>query len=44
MWIKQRGFTLPEVLMALSIGSMLMLGSAQLYPLLRQRSQNSTLR
>lgn len=40
MWIKQRGFTLPEVLMALSIGSMLMLGSAQLYPLLRQRSQN----
>lgn len=35
-----RGFTLPEVLMALSIGSMLMLSAAQLYPLLRQRSQN----
>jgi prepilin peptidase dependent protein B len=40
MWLKQRGFTLPEVLMALGIGSMLMLSSAQLYPLLRQRSQN----
>jgi len=40
MYLKQRGFTLPEVLMALSIGSMLMLSSAQLYPLLRQRSQN----
>lgn len=40
MWLKQQGFTLPEVLMALSIGSMLMLSSAQIYPLLRQRSQS----
>jgi len=37
---RQQGFTLPEVLIALSIGSMLMLSSAQLYPLLRQRSQS----
>lgn len=37
---RQKGFTLPEVMMALSIGSMLMLSSAQLYPLLRQRSQS----
>lgn len=35
-----QGFTLPEVLMAISIGSMLMLSAAQLYPLLRQRSQS----
>lgn len=40
MHLKQKGFTLPEVLMALSIGSFLMLSSAQLYPLLRQRSQS----
>ncbi len=37
---RSHGFTLPEVLMALSVGSMLMLSAAQLYPLLRQRSQS----
>lgn len=38
--LRAQGFTLPEVLMAISIGSMLMLSAAQLYPLLRQRSQS----
>ncbi|MEE3660799.1 prepilin peptidase-dependent protein [Brenneria sp. g21c3] len=37
----QRGFTLPEILLALSLGSLIMLSAAQLYPLLRAKSQNS---
>src|SRR5471030_119042 len=37
---RSQGFTLPEMLIAISIGSMLMLSAAQLYPLLRQRSQS----
>lgn len=36
-----RGFTLPEILLALSLGSLIMLSAAQLYPLLRAKSQNS---
>ncbi|MFE8117559.1 prepilin peptidase-dependent protein [Brenneria goodwinii] len=39
--IKQRGFTLPEILLALSLGSLIMLSAAQLYPLLRTQSQKS---
>ncbi|MBF7958428.1 prepilin peptidase-dependent protein [Rahnella victoriana] len=35
-----QGFTLPEVMIAMGIGSMLMLSVAQLYPLIRQRSQS----
>ncbi|CQD37979.1 prepilin peptidase-dependent protein [Yersinia mollaretii] len=31
------GFTLPEMMLALSIGSMIMLGSAQVFPKLRQQ-------
>ncbi|MBA5237795.1 prepilin peptidase-dependent protein [Pectobacterium aroidearum] len=38
---KQRGFTLPETLLALSLGSLIMLSAAQLYPLLRSQSQDS---
>ncbi|MEQ9878210.1 prepilin peptidase-dependent protein [Pectobacterium aroidearum] len=38
---KQRGFTLPEILLALSLGSLIMLSAAQLYPLLRSQSQDS---
>lgn len=34
------GFTLPEVMLAMGIGGMLLLGSAQTFPLLRQRSQD----
>ncbi|MEC5344212.1 prepilin peptidase-dependent protein [Brenneria populi] len=37
----QRGFTLPEILLALALGSLIMLSAAQLYPLLRMQSQNS---
>ncbi|PWC13951.1 prepilin peptidase-dependent protein [Brenneria corticis] len=37
----QRGFTLAEMLLALSLGSLIMLSAAQLYPLLRAQSQNS---
>ncbi|MEC5318442.1 prepilin peptidase-dependent protein [Brenneria populi subsp. brevivirga] len=37
----QRGFTLPETLLALALGSLIMLSAAQLYPLLRMQSQNS---
>lgn len=35
-----QGFTLPEVMIAMGIGSMLMLSTAQIYPLMRQRSQS----
>jgi len=35
-----RGFTLPEVMIAMGVGSMLMLSAAQIYPLIRQRSQS----
>nr|WP_129954953.1 prepilin peptidase-dependent protein [Rahnella sp. RFA10(1/100)] len=35
-----QGFTLPEVMIAMGIGSMLMLSAAQIYPLMRQRSQS----
>ncbi|MBW5890692.1 prepilin peptidase-dependent protein [Pectobacterium polaris] len=38
---KQSGFTLPEILLALSLGSLIMLSAAQLYPLLRSQSQDS---
>uniref|UniRef100_UPI003F647FCB prepilin peptidase-dependent protein n=1 Tax=Pectobacterium peruviense TaxID=2066479 RepID=UPI003F647FCB len=38
---EQRGFTLPEILLALSLGSLIMLSAAQLYPLLRSQSQDS---
>ncbi|MGC6388691.1 prepilin peptidase-dependent protein [Ewingella sp. S1.OA.A_B6] len=38
--VRSQGFTLPEVLMAISIGSMLMLSAAQLYPMFRHRSQS----
>lgn len=38
---KQRGFTLPEILLALSLGSLIMLSAAQLYPMLRSQSQDS---
>ncbi|ACX89132.1 conserved hypothetical protein [Pectobacterium parmentieri WPP163] len=41
---EQRGFTLPEILLALSLGSLIMLSAAQLYPLLRSQSQNSAQR
>ncbi|MEQ9937103.1 prepilin peptidase-dependent protein [Pectobacterium polonicum] len=41
---EQRGFTLPEVLLALSLGSLIMLSAAQLYPLLRSQSQDSAQR
>lgn len=34
------GFTLPEVMMAMGLGSMLMLSAAQIYPMMRQRSQS----
>ncbi|WP_245956847.1 prepilin peptidase-dependent protein [Edaphovirga cremea] len=37
---KLRGFTLPEVMLALSVGSMVMLSAAKTYPLLRQQSQD----
>ncbi|MCG8707255.1 prepilin peptidase-dependent protein [Brenneria sp. 4F2] len=39
--VKQQGFTLPEMLLALSLGSLILLSAAQLYPLLRAQSQNS---
>lgn len=35
-----RGFTLPEVMIAMGIGSMLILCAAQIYPMMRQRSQS----
>lgn len=38
--VASRGFTLPEIMIAMSIGSMLMLSAAQIYPLMRQRSQS----
>ncbi|RLM25890.1 prepilin-type N-terminal cleavage/methylation domain-containing protein [Brenneria alni] len=38
---QQQGFTLPEILLALSLGSLIMLSAAQLYPILRTQSQNS---
>lgn len=34
-----KGFTLPEAMMALGIGSMLILGAMQIFPILRQRTQ-----
>lgn len=37
---RANGFTLPEVMMAMGVGSMLMLSAAQIYPLMRQRSQS----
>ncbi|QLK62355.1 prepilin peptidase-dependent protein [Enterobacteriaceae bacterium Kacie_13] len=37
---RAQGFTLPEVMMAMGVGSMLMLSAAQIYPLMRQRSQS----
>ncbi len=37
---RTQGFTLPEVMMAMGVGSMLMLSAAQVYPLMRQRSQS----
>ncbi|WP_244212732.1 prepilin peptidase-dependent protein [Rahnella woolbedingensis] len=40
MPVASRGFTLPEIMIAMSIGSMLMLSAAQIYPLMRQRSQS----
>ncbi|WP_417120537.1 prepilin peptidase-dependent protein [Pectobacterium cacticida] len=36
------GFTLPETLIALSLGSLIVLSAAQLYPLLRSQSQDSS--
>ncbi|QTF09611.1 prepilin peptidase-dependent protein [Brenneria izadpanahii] len=39
--IRQQGFTLPEILLALALGSLIMLSAAQLYPLLRMQSRNS---
>lgn len=36
-----RGFTLPEMLLALSLSSLIMLSAAQWYPILRNQSQNS---
>ncbi|MCV9879200.1 prepilin peptidase-dependent protein [Brenneria izbisi] len=36
-----RGFTLPEILLALSLSSLIMLSAAQWYPILRSQSQNS---
>lgn len=39
--MKQQGFTLPETLLALGLGSLILLSAAQLYPLLRMQSQNS---
>ena len=38
--LRCQGFTLPEVMVAMGIGSMLMLSAAQIYPLMRQRSQS----
>ncbi|TCV08632.1 prepilin peptidase dependent protein B [Samsonia erythrinae] len=38
---KPSGFTLLEMLLALSLSSLIMLSVAQLYPLLRSQSQNS---
>ncbi|MFC3394578.1 prepilin peptidase-dependent protein [Brenneria rubrifaciens] len=35
------GFTLPEILLALSLSSLIMLSAAQWYPILRSQSQNS---
>ncbi|KAA8997618.1 prepilin peptidase-dependent protein [Affinibrenneria salicis] len=35
------GFTLPETLLALSLGGVILLAAAQLYPLLRSQSQSS---
>lgn len=37
---RTRGFTLPEMMLAMGIGSMLMLSAAHIYPLMRQRSQS----
>lgn len=37
---RANGFTLPEVMMAMGVGSMLMLSAAQIYPLMHQRSQS----
>lgn len=34
----ERGFTLPEVMLALVFGSVIALGAAKTYPLLRQQS------
>ncbi|WP_409160666.1 prepilin peptidase-dependent protein [Pectobacterium sp. B2J-2] len=41
---QQCGFTLPEILLALSLGSLIMLSAAQLYPLLHSQSQDSAQR
>uniref|UniRef100_UPI00236133E8 prepilin-type N-terminal cleavage/methylation domain-containing protein n=2 Tax=Serratia TaxID=613 RepID=UPI00236133E8 len=34
----ERGFTLPEVMLALVFGSVIALGAAKTYPLLRQQN------
>ncbi|MBJ7221935.1 MULTISPECIES: prepilin peptidase-dependent protein [unclassified Brenneria] len=39
--LREQGFTLAEVLLALSLSSLIMLSAAQLYPILRAQSQNS---
>ncbi|MFI8417460.1 prepilin peptidase-dependent protein [Serratia sp. NPDC078593] len=38
MLIEMQGFTLPEVLLAMSVGSMIALAAAKAYPVLRQQS------
>lgn len=38
--LNERGFTLPEAMLAMAIGSMLILGAMQFFPLLRQRTQS----
>lgn len=37
--LNEKGFTLPEVMLAMGIGSILILGAMQFFPLLRQRTQ-----
>lgn len=37
--LNSRGFTLPEAMLAMGIGSMLILGAMQFLPMLRQRTQ-----
>ncbi|MCC3719785.1 prepilin peptidase-dependent protein [Rouxiella badensis] len=37
--LNEKGFTLPEVMLAMGIGSMLIMGAMQFLPMLRQRTQ-----
>jgi len=37
--VNQKGFTLPEAMLAMGIGSVLILGAMQFFPMLRQRTQ-----